>query len=140
MNRARRNLSRIIAILLVCFLAAQPVARAKPLTPEAVHARIVKAGVGNWVAVQVMSGAQFAGRIVSIDDQSFGLQLHNDPAITPVHYSDVVYLHIGITRGGFWALTAAGIGAAVVFALVANHEFNNFKNNEPNLPTQPAVR
>lgn len=140
MGATRRNLSRVITILLVCLLAAQPLAHAKPLTADAVHARIAKAGLGNWVGVQVTSGAQFGGRIVSIDAQSFGLQLHNDPAITPVYYSDVVYLRTGISRGGFWALTAAGIGAAVVFAVVAHHEFDNFKNSEPTLPTQPANR
>jgi hypothetical protein len=115
-------------------------AMAKPLKPEVVHERIAKAGLGNWAVVQVASGAQFGGRIVSIDAESFGMQLHNDPTITPVYYSDVVYLHTGITRAGFWTFTAIGAAGAVVFALVAHHDFENFKNNEPTLPPVPAVR
>jgi hypothetical protein len=110
----------------------------KPLTPTQVHARILKRGIGNWVGVEVMSGAAFGGRIVSIDDQSFGLQLYDDPAITPVFYHDVVSLHMGLTQRGFWTITAVGAAGAVVFALVAHHEFESFKNSEPVLPTQPT--
>lgn len=115
-------------------------AMAKPLKPGVVHERIARAGLGNWAAVQVASGAQFGGRIVSIDAESFGMQLHNDPAITPVFYGDVVYLRTGLTRGGFWAFTAIGAAGAVAFALVAHHEFENFKNSEPAMPAVPATR
>jgi hypothetical protein len=106
----------------------------KPLTPEAVHARILKRGIGNWVAVQVLSGAAFGGRIVRIDEKSFGLQLHNDPTITPVLYSDVVDLRTGISRGGFWAIGVAGIAGVVVMALVAHHELDQASK----LPGEPA--
>jgi hypothetical protein len=123
-------------MLLVCALlaASAPVASARQLTQDKVHARIVKQGMGNWVGVELQNGTAFWGRIVNIDDQSFGLQLHNDPAITPVLYSDVLRLHTGISHAGFWAITAAGVGGVVVLALVAHHEFAKM----PTLPTQPS--
>lgn len=122
---------------LACALLTPSVAFAapKPLTPETARTRIVKRGLGNWVGVQITSGAAFGGRIVSIDEQSFSLQLHNDPEITPVMYSDVVYLQTGLTRGqgiGFIvapiALAAVGIGV-----MIAMH------NNAPKLPTLPTL-
>jgi hypothetical protein len=136
MGSISRTFSRTIAMLLVCALiaASAPIAEAKPLTPETVHARILKRGLGNWVGVQVTSGAAFAGRIVSIDDQSFGLQLHNDPEITPVLYRDVTYLQTGLTGGQkalFIALPIAFAGAAIGAAVA-------FHNNEPKLPTMPT--
>ena len=111
-----------------------PMAEAKPLTPETVHARILKRGIGNWVGVELQNGTQFWGRIVSVDEQSFGMQLHNDPAITPIQYRDVVGLHMGISHGAFWAFTAADIAGMVVVALVAHHELSK----QPTLPTLPA--
>jgi hypothetical protein len=129
--------SRCMVMLLVCALlaASAPIAEAKPLTSERVHARILKRGIGNWVGVELQNGTAFVGRIVSADDESFGLQLHNDPAITPVRYADVVALHTGISTGGFWAIALAGVGATVAFALIAHHEF---VENEPKLPSQPT--
>jgi hypothetical protein len=123
-------------MLLVCALLASGAtfASAKPLTPITVHQPILKQGMGNWVGVELLNGTAFAGRIVSIDDKSFGLQLHNDPEITPVRYSDVVNLHTGISHGAFWGILAAGIGGSVALALVAHHEINNM----PKLPAEPA--
>lgn len=136
MDLVTRTLSRCIAMLLVCALvaASAPAALAKPQTSEKVHARILKQGMGNWVGVELQNGTAFWGRIVSIDKQSFGLQLHNDPQITPVLYSDVVRLHTGISHGAFWGITAAGVGGMVVIALVAHHEMAKM----PTLPTEPA--
>src|ERR1700691_4982531 len=115
MSSITRTLSRCISMLLACALvaASAPVASARQLTQDKIHVRVVKQGMGNWVGVELQNGTAFWGRIVSIDEQSFGLQLHNDPAITPVLYSDVVRLHTGITHGAFWAITAAGIGGGV---------------------------
>ena len=137
MKNVTRTFSRSIAMVLVCALLAfsAPVASAKALTPITVHQRILKRGIGNWVGVELLNGTAFVGRIVSIDEQSFGLQLHNDPAITPVRYSDVINLHTGVSNGAFWGIFAAGIGGTVALALIAHHEF---ENNKPTLPTQPA--
>jgi hypothetical protein len=113
-----------------------PVAFARPLTAETVHARILKRGIGNWVGVELLNGTAIVGRIVSVDEESFGLQLHNDPAITPVRYSDVVGLHFGITRGAFIAVAAIGVGGVLIAALVAHHEFAK-QPAFPSLPTEP---
>ena len=140
MTFVTRTFSRGMAMLLMCALvaASAPFAEAKPLTQEKVHERILKRGIGNWVGVELQNGTAFAGRIVSADDESFGLQLHNDPAITPVHYADVVDLHTGISRGAFWGITIGAIGASVAFALIAHHEFVENEPKLPNEPTQPV--
>jgi hypothetical protein len=137
MRLVTRGISRGIALLLVCALIAvsAPVAQAKPLTLETVHARILKRGLGNWVGIELSNGTCFAGRVVNVDDTSFGLQLHNDPQITPVLYSDVVRLNTGISHGAFWGIMIAGFGASVAAALVMHHEF---VENEPKLPSQPT--
>src|ERR1700674_4641053 len=118
MSSITRTLSRCIAMLLLCAVvaASAPVASARQLTQEKIHARVVKQGMGNWVGVELANGTAFWGRIVSIDEQSFGLQLHNDPAITPVLYSDVVDLRMGFSRGACWAIAGAGIGGFLVTA------------------------
>ncbi len=136
MNVVPRTYSRVMSMMLVCMLIAVsvPQAQAKPLTPERVHARILKRGIGNWVGVELQNGTAVVGRIVSADDEAFGLQLHNDPAITPVRYADVAELHTGISRGAFWGITLGVVGASVAFALIAHHEF---VENEPKLPTMP---
>ena len=133
---ATRTFARCMAMLLVCAAIAPSatVAAAKPLTPLTVHDRILKRGVGNWVGVELLNGTAFVGRIVSIDEQSFGLQLHNDPRITPVRYSDVVNLHTGISHGAFWGILAAGVGGSVALALVAHHEMSKM----PTQPIEPA--
>jgi len=136
MARITHPLSRCIAMLLIGTLLAvsAPVALAKPLNAESVHARILKRGVGNWVGVELQNGTAFVGRIVSVDEQSFGLQLHNDPAITPVRYSDVAGLNTGISHGAFWAITAVGVGGLIAMALIAHHELSK----QPTFPTLPA--
>jgi hypothetical protein len=136
MSRITHPLTRCIAMLLVCALLAvyAPLASARPLTADTVHTRILKRGIGNWVGIELQNGTAFWGRIVSVDEQTFGLQLHNDPAITPVQYSDVVGLHFGISHGAFWAITAAGIASVVIIAVVAHHELSK----QPTFPTQPA--
>jgi hypothetical protein len=138
MKSLSRTLTRCIGMLLVCALLLPSLASAKPLTPETVHARLLKRGVGYWVGVQLQNGVEFSGRLVSIDEQSFGLQLYNDPEITPVFYSDVVDLRMGITRKGFWIITAAGFAAVATMAAVSIHEMNKNKLQLPTQPTQPV--
>lgn len=144
MGLVTRTLSQTIVMLSICTPIAvyAPVAEAKPLTPETVHARILRRGLGNGVGVDLLNGTAVVGRIVNVDDQPFGLQLHNDPELTTILYGDVVDLHTGISKGGFWAITAAGIGAMIVVAVVG---FNAVHKNEqmptlPNPPTQPFAR
>jgi hypothetical protein len=137
MGHSGRIFSRCTALLLVCALLTPSAAFAKqkPLTPEEVHARLLRHGIGNWVGVQVLSGAAFAGRLVSIDDKSFGLQLHNDPTITPVLYTDVTYLQTGLTGGqkvliiGL-PLAVAGAGIGTIIAM---------RRNQPHIPTMSTL-
>lgn len=129
--RLRRQLSMV---LILCLLApSMAFAKTKPLTPELAHERILKRGVGNWVWVQTDSGVVLVGRIVSIDGGSFGLQLHNDPEITPVLYSEVTDLRTGPSRAAFWGILGAGVGGMIILAVVAHHEMSNMK-----MPTQPT--
>jgi hypothetical protein len=61
-----------MSMLLVCALvaASAPIASARTITPEKIHARVVKQGMGNWVGVELANGTAFWGRIITIDDQS----------------------------------------------------------------------
>jgi hypothetical protein len=137
MSFAARIGSRSTVLALVCTLIFQgsPIAEAKPLTPETVHSRILKRGIGNWVGVELQSGTAFAGRIVDIDQQSFGMQLHNDPSITPVRYSDVLNLHTGVARGAMLGVIAGGVGAVVAMAILMHHEMLP----TPAFPPQPSL-
>ena len=139
MKGITRTISRSTALLLVCLLAGMsPVtAWAKQLTPQVVHARILKRGVGNWVGVELLNGTAFVGRIVSVDDDQFGMQLHNDPAVTQVHYADVLNLHTGISNGAFWGVMIAGIGGTAAFAAVGIHMVH--EHEQTPFPTQPAM-
>ena len=132
------TLARCVAMLLVCALLAPSIASAKPLTPETVHTRILKRGVGYWACVQLQNGVEFCGRVISIEQHSFGLQLYNDPEITPVLYSDVVDLSQGITRKGFWIFTGASFAAMAAMAAVSIHEMNKNKLQMPTMPTKPV--
>jgi hypothetical protein len=138
MERLTRSSTRLIAKLLVftLILATAPLAEAKPLTAESVHTRIVKRGLGNWVGVELSNGTAIVGRITNIDQESFGLQLHNDPEVTPVLYSDVVEMHTGLSRGAFTGIMIAGVGGVVAMAVVGFSMVH--KNSQAALPTQPA--
>jgi hypothetical protein len=139
MKLLARALLRWVGAVLICALLAPTAALAapKPLTPEVVHARILKRGVGNWVWVQEDSGVVLVGRIVTIDGGSFGLQLHNDPEITQVLYSEVVDLRTGPSRAAMWTIVGVGVAGMVILALVAHHEMSNMKS--PTLPAQLAL-
>lgn len=140
MNALTRRIARELSVLLVIALLAPSLASAvpKPLTPEQVHSRLLKRGLGNWVGVEMQDGTAFVGRIVSIDDQTFSMQLHNDPQVTAIFYSEVSRLHTGISRGTFWGLTLAGFAGVGIMAAVGYHEVSEH-DKLPALPT-PAVR
>jgi len=124
-------------MLLICTLLTPSMANAapKPITPEKVHARLLKAGLGNCVVMQLQNGTEFAGRIVSIGDQSVGLQLQNGPEVTEVFYSDVVQLNTGISRRTFWTLMGVGFAGVATMAAVGFYEVNKHSQ----LPTLPAL-
>lgn len=111
----------------------------KPLTPEAVHARLLKRGLGNWIAVELVNGIEFSGKLVSIDDNSFGLQLYGDPGVTPVAYDDVIYMQTGAPAAVGWILGGVLIASAVVVPVVMFHEYNKNKPQPLTLPTTPTT-
>ena len=110
----------------------------KGLTPETVRERIVKCGLRGAVGVQLQNGIAFSGQIVNIDENTFGLQLYGDPEVTPVAYSDVVSLQtisLGSQKKAFWGILAVGAAGMIVLAIVAHHEMDSMKANQPTLPT-----
>jgi hypothetical protein len=138
MDGADHTFLRGTALLLIFALLAPSAAFArKPLTPEQVHSRILKRGIGNWVIVEQLNGTQFAGRIITIDAQSFSLQLHNDPHTTPVLYSDVALLQTGPGPRTVIAIASIFAAGAIIAAIVAHHEFESHAL-PPNQPTQPV--
>lgn len=140
MNHFSRALLKGVAIALVFSLLGSSAAYAKPVNPETIHRKIVQRGIGNWVCVEEANGILLVGRITNVDEQSFGMQLENYPEITTVRYDQVVKLHnYGWSNKAMIAWTAVGVGGVVAFALIAHHEMNNFKNNEPTLPTYPPA-
>jgi ribosome maturation factor RimP len=111
----------------------------KPLTAEAVRQRLLKRGLGNWVALQLENGVAFEGRIISIDENSFGLQLYGDPEVTPVAFSDVVYLQTGTPAAAAWILVGSFVATGVVVPAVAIHAMKNNQLKMPTMPTPPPT-
>ncbi len=133
------NRLRVTSLALACALLAPGVASAKtkPLDPATVQARILKRGIGNWICVEEVNGIALVGRIVSINEDSVGLQLQNYPEVTPVLYSNIVDLRTGLSEKGFWTITGIGVGAGVAIAAISIHEFNENKPKIPTTDTQP---
>jgi hypothetical protein len=132
---------RAIAMLAICALLLPSIASAapKPLDPGTVHVRIMKRGVNNWIALQENNGVQLFGRIIAINDQSFTLQLHNDPQTTEILYTDVVDLRTGGFTKGQTIFMVAGIGAVVGLGIWGFVHVHNLQN-KPLEPPMPAVR
>jgi hypothetical protein len=126
------SLALLTALLTPAFANATP----KPLDPGTVHVKVLKRGVGRWIAIQENNGVQIFGRIIAIGDQSVTLQLHNDPKTTEVLYTDVEYLQTGFTTGQKVFMVA---GFASVAGLAA-YGFVHIHNLEDKPLTLPAVQ
>jgi len=126
-----------LALAGALLLPAVASAKSKPLDPVTVHDRIAKRGVGSWICVNEANGIALVGRVVSINNDSVGLQLENYPDITPVLYTDIVALRFGPSRRTVWTIAAIGLGATAAVAAVGFHEMNEMRAQEPTLPTQP---
>lgn len=126
-------MNRLTSLLLVCALLAPAVASAKPkpLDPATVHARIAKRGVGSWICVEEANGVALVGRVANIDEASVGLQLANYPEVTPVLYTDIVGLRMGISRGAMWTILGVGLGMVAVAAAVGIHEVHQNEADHP---------
>ncbi len=108
------------------------------LTPDSVHQRLLKRGLGNWVGVELQNGVAFSGRVISIDEDSFGIQLYGDSEVTPVAYDNVVYLQQGPSMKAFLILTAAGFGGVSAAAIIGFHDIHKREAQQPTLTTQPV--
>jgi hypothetical protein len=135
------KLYHAVAMLVICALLAPSIASAerKPLDPGTVHVRIMKRGVNNWIALQENNGVQLFGRIIAINDQSFTLQLHNDPQTTEILYTDVVDLRTGGFTKGQTIFMIAGIGAVAGLGIWGFIHVHNLQN-KPLEPPIPALR
>jgi hypothetical protein len=134
MLRLRHSMSLILVTALLTPAIAN--ATPKPLDPGTVHVKVLKRGVGNWIAIQENNGVQIFGRIIAIGDQSVTLQLHNDPKTTEILYTDVEYIQTGFTAGQK-VFMVAGIAAVAGFA---TYGFVHIHNLEDKPLTPPAVR
>lgn len=141
MRRRLNVLLKSIAVVLVCAMMAPPESLAAPRksNPEAIHAKVVKRGIGNWVCIEEANGILLTGRIATIEEQAFGMQLENYPEITMIRYTDVVRLRSlggsGKTMGIWIGVSTA---AFVAVALIMHHEFEKNKPTLPTVPTPPV--
>jgi len=139
MRRLFKKSLKTVALTLICALCAPSIAFARPKqqNPETIHRKIVQRGIGNWVCVEEANGILLTGRVTTIEEQAFGMQLENYPDITMIRYADVVRLRSLSSSGkamGLWI--GASVGSFVVVALVMHHEF---EKNKPTLPQNPTV-
>ena len=135
-----RKLYQFVASLVISAMLTPTIALAnpKPLDPGTVHVKILKRGIGNFIAIQEVNGVQIWGRILEIGDHSVILQLHNDPQTTEVFYTDIAYLRTGFTTGQK-IFMFAGIGAVAATSIYGFVHLHNLEN-KPLIPPTPVVR
>jgi hypothetical protein len=136
MKALRQILWKCISILSICALLAPSVAIAKPLSADQARDKIVRRGVGTWVCVEESNGLLLIGRIASIDQDEFGMQLENYPDVTPVYYRDVTRLRFQLSGKGIAVLIGASVAVGVIAAVIMHHEF---EAHQPQLPSQPVT-
>jgi hypothetical protein len=78
----------IIAIFAILAPTAAP-AQSRHAAPEAVRARVLKLGVGQWIRVREQSGVKLDGQITGIGPRVFQMQRRDAAAPTDVYYADV---------------------------------------------------
>src|SRR5882762_8335697 len=131
-----RRLYQFTASLIISAMLTPTIASAnpKPLDPGTVHVKILKRGVGNFIAIQEVNGVQIWGRILEIGDRSVILQLHNDPQTTEVFYTEIAYLRTGFTTGQK-IFMLAGIGAVAGASIYGFVHVHNLENKPLTPPT-----
>jgi hypothetical protein len=130
---------RVTSLWLACALLAPAMASAKPkpLDPVTVHDRILKRGVGTWICIEEANGIALVGRVVSIGDDSVGLQLQNYPEVTSVFYRDIVSLRTGWSKKAFWTMMGVSLGISAAMVGVGIHEMNQNRLPTPAFPAVP---
>jgi hypothetical protein len=142
MRTLRRRFDRISAFALIAaMLPFTASAAPKTVNPETIHRKIVERGTGRWICVDLKNGTAVVGRIASFGAQSFAMQLDNYPETTNIAYPDVQRVRrAGVGGKGIAVAIGAGVAGTVAFAIMAQHEMNNFRNNQPAMPTVPTAR
>lgn len=110
----------IVAILAILAPTAAP-AQSRHSAPEAVRARVLKIGVGQWVRVREHSGVKLDGQITGIGPRIFQMQQSDAAEPTAVYYADVARIkcaqspedHSGLSRAGWGGL--AIVGGVILF-------------------------
>ena len=147
MHRGLRAFSAPIATLLaplvalVLTLPNPAFASPKPLDAATVHEKVFKRGVDRYVCVKEDNGIVLLGRILSIGNKSFMMQVHHEDHPTEVFYGDVVEFRGGLSRGGVIAavvIPAATLGVGIGVAVHMQNDFN--KKLPPQPPPFPAAR
>jgi hypothetical protein len=125
--------ARFLALFLCLILPTSQIAFAapKPLTPDQVRQRIQKIHVDGAVFIRETNGAEFAGRILSIDTDAFIMQTGNHPDdIVTVPYSDIVYMNNPYTDKRVWIVAGALVGTAIIGGLLLHHAYENSVANQ----------
>ena len=139
MSRCMRHLSRLVALLLISTIFSSGLAYAapRPLTAAETKVKIEKLGINHFVRILEGNGIDLHGRILAVNDQSFQMQLWNQPQPTEIQYDQVTEVHnLGWTKGKV-AFLAAGIGAAVGLAVYGYVHVHNLQNQPLQTPAVP---
>ncbi len=116
--RLTERLVQITALLLVITFSTERIALAAS-TPDAASAKqqVASRGLGKGVKIREADGTSLRGKIVSLGEDSFGLQVGSKPAID-VPYAAVTEVQgPGLSRGariGLWV--GVGVLALVIVA------------------------
>jgi hypothetical protein len=127
----------ITAILVSSILSCSVAWAAPPLDAASVKSKIQKLGINHYLCVKESNGIQLQGRILSVNDQSFQMQLGNQPQPAEIQYADVRALqNLGWTRGKV-IVALVGIGAVAgtaAYGFVHVHTLENQPLQQPALP------
>jgi len=139
MNNLKQLLRSSLCIVSVfALLAPSPaIAAPRPLDAATVRARVVKRGVDRWIDVKDKTGLELVGRILTIGDTGFTMQLPNDPGPTAIAYADLIDLRTGLT-GGEKTFIASSLAGSAGFAIWAAVHFHNV-STQHQLPVTPAL-
>ena len=139
MRLSARQPSYLAALLLIVILLSNTIAYAapKPLTPAETKLKIEKFGVNHYVRVVEGNGIDLHGRILAVNDQSFQMQLWNQPQPTDIRYDQVTELHnLGWTKGKT-AILVGGLGAVVGLSVYGFVHLHNLQNQPLQTPAFP---
>jgi len=139
MSSFARQVSRFVVVLLIGTLLSNNFAYAapKPLTAAETKLKLEKLGINHFVRVLEGNGIDVHGRILAVNDQSFQMQLWNQPQPTEIPYDQVTEVYnLGWTKGKT-AFLLVGIGAVVGMGVYGFVHVHNLQNQPLQTPTLP---